>query len=105
MAIYVDNVKIKWRGRVWCHLVAETLHELHSFARILGLKRSWFQAAASYPHYDVTAEVRAKALRLGAREGCRKEIMSCANALKLEHQALLTAAKPTQLSLFPGIDI
>lgn len=105
MAIYVDNVKIKWRGREWCHLVAETLHELHSFARILGLKRSWFQAAASYPHYDVTVEVRTKALSLGAREGCRKKIMSCAHALKLEQQALLVTPKPIQLSLFPGIDI
>ncbi|MEE1993657.1 DUF4031 domain-containing protein [Pseudomonas syringae pv. syringae] len=105
MTIYVDNVKIQWQGREWCHLVAETLHELHSFARALGLKRSWFQGAASYPHYDVTVEIRAKALRLGAREGCRKKIMSCAKALKLEQQALLAISKPLQLPLFPGIDI
>ncbi|WP_341539482.1 DUF4031 domain-containing protein, partial [Pseudomonas viridiflava] len=32
MTIYVDNVKIKWAGSEWCHLVADSLDELHSFA-------------------------------------------------------------------------
>lgn len=100
MAIYVDNVKIKWQGREWCHLVADSLEELHGFARTLGLKRSWFQAAASYPHYDVTIEVRQKALRLGAHEGCRRKIISCAKAMKAEQTALLHQPAPQQFSLF-----
>lgn len=100
MAIYVDNVKIKWQGREWCHLVADSLEELHGFARVLGLKRSWFQASASYPHYDVTIEVRKKALRLGAHEGCRRKIISCAKAMKAEQTALLHQPAPQQFSLF-----
>lgn len=100
MAIYVDNVKIKWQGREWCHLVADSLDELHGFARILGLKRSWFQASASYPHYDVTIEVRKRALLLGASEGCRRKIISCAKAMKAEQTNLARQPYPQQLSLF-----
>lgn len=84
MAVYVDNVEIPWKGKVWCHLVADSLDELHGFATELGLKRQWFQAKASYPHYDVTKSVRTKALKLGAREGDRITMISCAKKMKLE---------------------
>ena len=84
MPVYVDNVRIPSRGGIWCHLVADSLDELHSFAKRLGLKRQWFQHAASYPHYDVTISMREKALRLGAAEGKRITIIECARQLKEE---------------------
>ena len=37
MAVYVDNLRIPWRGKEWCHLLADSLDELHSFAEKLGL--------------------------------------------------------------------
>lgn len=61
MTVFVDNERITWRGKLWCHLVADSLDELHAFAAVLGLKRGWFQEKASYPHYDVTTEVRDRA--------------------------------------------
>lgn len=82
--MYVDNVMIVWRGRRWCHLVADTITELHEFARKLGLKRAWFQHSASFPHYDVTVDVRAAALELGALPGSRVQIITCARKLKME---------------------
>ncbi|OSZ35165.1 hypothetical protein BVZ28_08715 [Alcaligenes faecalis] len=84
MAIYVDNERISWRGKLWCHLVADSLHELHDFAQRLGLRRSWFQESSIYPHYDVTVSVREKALMLGALEGDRGTIVTCAKQLKTE---------------------
>jgi len=84
MPIYVDNARIKWIGKEWCHLVADTLDELHDFAKLLGLKRSWYQQSASYPHYDVTVSIRQKAIQLGANPGCRKKIIQCAKKLKVE---------------------
>jgi len=84
MPIYVDNARIKWRGKEWCHLVADTLDELHDFAKLLGLKRSWYQQSASYPHYDITVSIRQKAIQLGANPGCRKKIIQCAKNLKME---------------------
>jgi hypothetical protein len=37
------------------HLMADSLEELHIFAKSLGLKRCWFQNH-KYPHYDLTTK-------------------------------------------------
>lgn len=50
-----------------CHLVGDTVTELHAFARRLGLRRAWFQNL-SVPHYDLTPTKRAEAIRMGALE-------------------------------------
>ena len=84
MAVYVDNEQIAWRGRTWCHLVADSLEELHRFADKLGLQRNWFQSHASYPHYDVTASVKMKALKLGALAANREQLIMCCKKLKAE---------------------
>lgn len=84
MAVYVDNERITWRGRKWCHLVADTLAELHDFAARIGLQRAWFQGRASYPHYDVTVAVRAKALHLGALPADKALLIACCKKLKAE---------------------
>lgn len=84
MAVYVDNERIAWDGREWCHLVADTLAELHNFAQQLGLRRAWFQDQATYPHYDVTMSVRARALNLGALQADRVQLMICCKKLKAE---------------------
>jgi hypothetical protein len=92
MTVYVDDEQIAWRGKVWCHLVADTLAELHEFADKLGLRREWFQSKSRYPHYDVTVSMRDRALRLGAVMGDRLTIYEC--AVRLQHEA--AAMKRTQ---------
>lgn len=88
MSVYVDNERIAWRGKLWCHLVADSLEELHRFASRLGLKRGWFQDRTRYPHYDVTIQVRERALRLGALDGDRTLVVSCSKRLRVElHEA------------------
>lgn len=84
MSVYVDDERIPWKGRLWCHLVADTLDELHTFADDLGLKRTWFQGHASYPHYDITMGIRAKALQLGAMPADRATTVACFRKLKAE---------------------
>lgn len=65
--IYTDNVG---------HMVADSLEELHDFAKELGLKREWFQDHPRHPHYDLTTQrMRNKALRLGAQLADRREIV------------------------------
>ncbi len=95
----MDNVRIAWRGRRWCHLVADSLDELHWFAKSLGLKRTWFQAHASLPHYDVTVEVRFVALSRGAVAADRRTLILRGRQLKLELHASLARAE-SQLCLF-----
>jgi Protein of unknown function (DUF4031) len=87
MAVYVDDEQIPWRGKLWCHLVADTLCELHAFAHRLGLQEAWFQSKSVYPHYDVTVNVRDRALAIGATLGDRRTIIACAKQLKDELHA------------------
>lgn len=93
MAVYVDDCCLSWRGKQWCHLVADTLDELHGFARRLGLKRAWFQDKTRYPHYDVTVSVREKAIALGAIAGDRGVVVTKAKQLRLE---IVSRAHPGQ---------
>lgn len=99
MAVYVDNARLAWRGRRWCHLVADSLDELHGFAKSIGLKRGWFQARASLPHYDVTVEVRDVALSRGAMQADRRTLVLLGRQLKLELLESLARAD-SQLRLF-----
>lgn len=71
MAVYVDDLQ-QWPTKIRCfqagscHLSADTLDELHAFARRLGMRRSWFQPHRRMPHYDLTGARRELALQLGA---------------------------------------
>ena len=85
MAVYVDNARLGRGGKLWCHLVADSLEELHAFASRLGLRRGWFQSSARYPHYDVTVALREKALTLGAKAGDKATIVACARYLRAEY--------------------
>jgi hypothetical protein len=63
VAILVDEARWHWRGRQWAHLVSdESYEELHVFAGRLGLQQRWFQG----DHYDIHADLRIVAIRLGA---------------------------------------
>lgn len=76
MTVYVDDVAIRWRGKLWYHLTADTVDELHAFAGQLGLKREWFQPSSTRPeahHYDVTNSVRDQAILFGATPESARE--------------------------------
>ena len=66
MTVYVDDAVTLWRGRRWAHLMADTLDELHAFAEQLGMPRRAFQDKTSGAHYDITADLRIRAIALGA---------------------------------------
>lgn len=73
MAILVDEAIWPWRNRLWAHLVSDYSHEeLHDFAAGLGLPRRIFQG----DHYDVPAELRERALALGAQPVSVRELLA-----------------------------
>ena len=84
MAVYVDSEAIQWRGRKWCHLVADSLTELHTFATKLGLKRHWFHEKSYYPHYDITMPIRSRALGIGAIDANRATVIACCKKIRSE---------------------
>lgn len=66
---------MRWPWSSACHLFADTVQELHTFAFRLGLRRAWFQDHRRLPHYDLTESKRVQAIALGAREVGREEVV------------------------------
>jgi hypothetical protein len=65
--VYFDNAG---------HMIADTKEELHAFAKMIGLKREWYQEKGELSHYDLTNErMRLKAARCGAVKVSPKEIV------------------------------
>lgn len=76
MSVYVDASIWPLRaygGRrmMMCHMIADTLEELHKMADRIGMQRKWFQDK-SVPHYDICKSKRAQAVKLGAIECDRR---------------------------------
>jgi hypothetical protein len=73
VSVYVDQLSptirsAKWRHNKACHLYADDVKELHAFAVLIGQKPWWFQNRPGFPHYDLTAGMRSRALLRGAIE-------------------------------------
>ena len=80
MAVYVDPVmeyggsrEFRWPRS--CHMYADTLEELHAMAKAIGMKREWFQDVPDLPHYDLVPSRRERAVRLGAVEHDRYQMV------------------------------
>jgi hypothetical protein len=86
MAVYVDDSRIRWRGRQWSHLIADTTEELHAFAARLGLRRAGFHRNPERPwkdHYDIPEAKRQVAIRRGARPITCREAAEMLRAKRL----------------------
>ena len=68
MAVYVDDARIRWRGRHWSHMIADSAEELYRAAEALGLRREWAQDRGRTLHYDLPDPVRERAIAAGLAE-------------------------------------
>lgn len=70
MSVYVDDMKASFGRMVMCHMVADTLPELHAMADRIGVARKWYQGppVTRNPHYDIALSKRALAVEAGAKE-------------------------------------
>lgn len=69
---------------IMCHMVADSLDELHKMANLIGLKRQWFQADGVRPHYDISMSKRALAIQLGALSVSEHKIIEIVRILKIK---------------------
>lgn len=74
MAVYVDSAMIPYGRMLMSHMIADTPEELHLMAKRIGVQRRWYQNGASFPHYDICASRRLKAVQFGAVEVTRQEL-------------------------------
>jgi hypothetical protein len=69
---------------ITCHMLADTLEELHAMADRIEAKRAWYQISRTgVPHYDIPLFRRARALELGAIEIGRRETSVIMNRVRL----------------------
>ena len=75
MSVYVDNAVNQFGKMKMCHMVADTLDELHSMADKIGIQRKWFQNNPDHPHYDISQSKRILAVQNGAIEITARELV------------------------------
>lgn len=74
MTVYVDRARFRLGRMIMCHMVADSLGELHTMAERLGVRR-WFQDKPGRPHYDLSKASRTLAVALGAVEVSSRELV------------------------------
>lgn len=81
MTVYVDNARHPYRRMLMCHMIADTLSELHEMADKIGVDRRHFQAKRIF-HYDICNSKRRLAIKLGATTISSRELVRVALAIK-----------------------
>lgn len=75
MSVYVDPAVWSYGRMKMCHMVADSLDELHAMADSIGIHRKHFQEGKGHDHYDICKSKRNLAIQNGAIEVTAKEIV------------------------------
>jgi hypothetical protein len=86
MTAYVDDAAILYRGKKRYHLTADSVAELHKFAKEASIASCWWHRGARHPHYDITEAERNEVLARGAKPVDQRAFVRI---------ALRAAGKPT----------
>lgn len=82
MTVFVDQSIYRYRRMIMCHMMADSLGELHAMADRIGVDRRHFQGDGKYPHYDICKSKRQQATFVGAVEVTAKEMIKHFRARK-----------------------
>ena len=64
MTVYVDDARLPYGRMIMCHMVSDSVADLHAMAEAIGVARVHFHRG----HYNICLEMRGKAIRRGAIE-------------------------------------
>lgn len=74
--VYVDDMRAPYGRMIMCHMGADTTEELIAMADKIGVARKWLQKAGTkYEHFDISLGKRALAVKYGAQEVTRKQLV------------------------------
>jgi hypothetical protein len=93
MSVYVDGAENRFGRMIMCHMLADTVAELHDMADRIGMWRDWFQPLSS-PHYDLSKSRRAAAVASGAIEIDRRAVADLIKRRRWEWAAEITGTTP-----------
>lgn len=74
--VYVDDMRAQYGRMIMCHMVADTLDELHAMADKIGVSRRWFQNKPGHPHYDIALSKKKLAIQFGAQEITTRQLVA-----------------------------
>jgi hypothetical protein len=81
MTVYVDDMRAPFGRMVMCHMLADTTAELMDMADRIGVARRWIQKAGTpHEHFDIALSKRALAVKLGAIEIDRHQLVTIVRA-------------------------
>ena len=60
----------------YCHMVSDSISELHEFAKSIGVKKCWYEnkRGKKEPHYDIKGIQIKKAIDAGGYSSSKKRI-------------------------------
>ena len=109
MSVYVDPVMRHGGSKTFhwqhsCHLYADSVDELHAMARLIGMKRQWFQNEDRLPHYDLVPSRRKLAVELGAVEHTREQMVQFMRARAGGGESLSLFSEPVEPARHGGYE-
>lgn len=87
MSVYVDRCENPFHGMLMCHMLADSLKELHEMADKIGMRREWFQPKST-PHYDLCQTRRKLAVLHGAIEIDRSQTVEIIRAWRRKNEGV-----------------
>lgn len=75
MSVYVDFPDKKLGRMLMCHMIADSICELHDMANRVGVDKRYFQDKLNKPHYDICKSKRGIAIKLGAIEVSNRKLV------------------------------
>lgn len=87
MTVYVDDAQHAFGRMIMCHMFSPNLEQLHAMADRIGIARRWFQdprtmPKVSWPHYDIAKGKRTLAVKFGAVECDRYQMVAMAGVIR-----------------------